>query len=96
MNERRRDARWAAEWPSRVWTDEGLLVGTTVDVSDYGLCFVSAPTAALKVGFSYRIEVVGTSGDAITTVAEVRHISARGVGFRTEDRVAAQGVVFAR
>lgn len=96
MNERRRDARWAAAWPSRVWSDEAVLVGSTVDVSDFGLCFVSAPTAALKLGSSYRIEVVGGSGEAITTVAEVRHISARGVGLRTQDRVASQGVVFAR
>jgi hypothetical protein len=96
MSERRRESRWAAEWPSRVWTDDAVLVGATVDVSDFGLCFVSAPTAALKIGTCYRIEVVGSSGEAIATVAEVRHISARGVGFRTQNRVTSQGVVFAR
>lgn len=96
MDERRRDPRWAAAWPTRVWADDAVLVGTTVDVSDFGLCFVSAPTAALKLGYSYRIEVVGGSGEAIATVAEVRHISTRGVGFRTQDRITSEGVVFAR
>ena len=96
MSERRRDSRWAVEWPSRVWTYESVLVGATVDVSDFGLCFVSAPTAALRVGECYRIEVVGGSGEAIATVAEVRHISVRGVGLRTQDRVTPTGIVFAR
>ena len=96
MTERRRDSRWAVEWPSRVWTDDRVLVGATVGVSEYGLCFASAPTAELKLGNSYRIEVVGGSGEAITTVAEGRHITARGVGFQTQDRVVSQGVVVAR
>ena len=95
MDDRRRDARLAVSWPSQVWTDEGILVGRTVDVSDYGLCFVSAPTSALKVGNSYRIELVGASGESIASVAEVRHISARGVGFQARDRVLPAGVVVA-
>ena len=93
MDERRRDARLTASWPSQVWTDAGLLVGRTVDVSDYGLCFVSAPTSALKVGDCYRIEIVGASGQSIASVAEVRHISARGVGFHSRERVLPAGVV---
>jgi len=96
MDERRRDVRLAASWPSHVWTDGGLLVGRTVDVSDHGLCFVSAPTTALKVGDCYRIEIVGASGTSISTVAEVRHISARGVGLQTRERVLPAGVVVAR
>jgi len=96
MDERRRDLRLAASWPSQVWTDGGLLVGRTVDVSDYGLCFVSAPTTALKVGDCYRIEIVGASGASIATVAEVRHISSRGVGLQTRERVLPTGGVVAR
>ena len=96
MDERRRDVRLAASGPSHVWTDGGLLVGRTVDVSDHGLCFVSAPTTALKVGDCYRIEIVGASGTSISTVAEVRHISARGVGLQTRERVLPAGVVVAR
>jgi hypothetical protein len=96
MNDRRHDPRLAASWPSTVWTDDTILVGRTVDVSEHGLCVVTAPTTALKLGQSYRIELVGTSGDAIATVAEVRHISARGIGLRTRDRVLPAGVVVAR
>jgi hypothetical protein len=96
MDERRRDVRLTASWSSQVWTDEGLLVGRTVDVSDYGLCFVSAPTSALKVGDCYRIEIVGASGHSIASVAEVRHISARGVGFKARERLLPAGVVVAR
>ena len=95
MDDRRRDPRLNASWPSRIWTDEGILVGRTVDVSDFGLCFVSAPTSALKIGQSYRIELVGASGESIGSVAEVRHISARGVGLQTRDRVLPAGVVVA-
>ena len=96
MDERRREMRLTTSWPSQVWTDGGLLVGRTVDVSDHGLCFVSAPTSALKVGDCYRIELVGASGASIAAVAEVRHISARGVGFQTHERVLPAGVVVAR
>jgi PilZ domain len=96
MDDRRRDVRHAAAWPSRIWTDEGILVGRTVDVSDHGICFVSAPTSALKVGDCYRIEIVGGSGESIASVAEVRHISARGVGLEARHRVLPAGVVVAR
>ena len=96
MDDRRRAPRLALSWPTSIWTDDAILVGRTVDVSEFGLCFVSAPTTALKLGQSYRVELVGASGEAIATVAEVRHISARGVGLQTRDRVLPAGVVVAR
>jgi hypothetical protein len=95
MDDRRHDPRRAASWPTSMRTDDAILVGRTVDVSEYGLCVVTAPTTALKLGQSCRIELVGTSGNAIATVAEVRHISARGIGLRTRDRVLPAGVVVA-
>ncbi len=96
MNDRRRDPRRIVSWPSSIVTDETILVGRTVDVSEYGLCVVTAPTTALKAGHAYRIELVGSSGAAISTVAEVRHISAQGIGLRTRDRMLSPGVVVAR
>lgn len=96
MDDRRRAPRLAAAWPSSIVTDDAILVGRTVDVSEYGVCVVTAPTTALKAGNSYRIELVGASGSAISTVAEVRHVSARGIGLRTRDRLLSPGVVVPR
>jgi hypothetical protein len=96
MQDRRRDPRLAASWPSSIFADDATLVGSSVDVSEFGLCVVTAPTTALKEGHSYRIELVGASGASIATVAEVRHISARGVGLQTRDPVLSAGVVVAR
>jgi hypothetical protein len=93
MDDRRRDPRLAASWPSSIVTDDAILVGRTVDVSEYGLCVVTAPTTAVKAGHSYRIELVGSSGTAISTVAEVRHVSAQRIGLRTRDRLPSAGVV---
>jgi len=93
LNDRRRTPRLVASWPSSIVTDDAILVGRTVDVSEYGLCVVTAPTTALKAGQSYRIELVGSSGAAISTVAEVRHVSAQRIGLRTRDRVLSAGVV---
>jgi PilZ domain len=76
MTDRRRDPRHDASWPSSIVTDDAILVGRTVDVSEFGLCVVTAPTTALKAGHSYRIELVGSSGAAISTVAEVRQRAA--------------------
>ena len=86
-------ARLAASWPSSIVTDDAILVGRTVDVSEYELCVVTAPTTALKAGHSYRIELVGSSGTAISTVAKVRYVSAQRIGLRTRDRPQSAGVV---
>jgi len=41
-----------------MWVDEQMLVGRAVDISEQGLCVITAPTDALKRGACYRIDMV--------------------------------------
>jgi hypothetical protein len=83
IDERRRYPRVALELPATLWVDEESIVGRTIDVSAYGLFVATAPTAALRVGTSVRIEIV--AGTPFTALAEIRHVSERGVGMETRD-----------
>lgn len=93
MDERRRDLRLPAEWSGRLWTPDGIIVGSTVDVSERGICLATAPTAALRVGRAYRLELVAEMGEPFVTVGEIRHLSARGIGIETRDRLPVGSVV---
>jgi hypothetical protein len=96
MDERRRDPRLAVTWSGRIWTPDEIIVGNTIDVSAHGICLATAPTAALRVGRAYRLELVAEQGEPFVTVGEIRHVSARGVGIRTRDRLPIGSVVVAR
>ena len=93
MDERRHDLRLRAEWTGRLWTPDEIIVGNTIDVSEHGICLATAPTAALRVGRAYRLELVAEMAEPFVTVAEVRHVSARGVGIETRDRLPVASVV---
>jgi hypothetical protein len=85
--ERRIHPRTTVSWPVRLWVDENMLVGRAVDVSEQGLCVITAPTDALKRGASYRVDVVLGSDTQFSCVGEVRHVTASLVGLRTAERL---------
>lgn len=85
--ERRRHPRVTAAWPVRVQVDDETLVGRTVDVSAYGVLVVTAPTATLKVGHSYWVELVADKGSTLVALAEVRHVSGKGAGLKITVRL---------
>jgi len=93
MDERRRDLRMAARWSARVWTPDEVVLGNTIDVSGHGVRLATAPTAALRVGRAYRLELVAEMGEPFVTVGEIRHVSARGIGIETRDRLPVPSVV---
>ena len=93
MDERRRALRIAAAWSARLWTPDEIVVGNTIDVSEHGICLATAPTAALRVGRAYRLELVAEMGEPFVTVGEIRHVSARGIGIETRDRLPVGSVV---
>jgi hypothetical protein len=45
------------------------------------------------VGKAYRLELVAEMGEPFVTVGEIRHVSARGVGIETRDRLPVPSVV---
>lgn len=83
-DERRRYPRIPVSWPVRLWVDRDSLVGEAVEASPYGLYVLTAPTAALKLGSCYRVEIMaGEAGDQ-AYLGEVRHVDVRGVGLETK------------
>jgi len=92
--ERRRHPRVPVTQPARIWVDEESIVGRTIDMSAYGLFIATAPTAALKVGSSCRIELVAAAPNPFSVLAEVRHVGERGVGMQTAERLPASWTDF--
>jgi hypothetical protein len=86
-NERRAYPRKPVYWPVRLTVDNSLILGRALDVSEYGLCVMVAPTADLKRGQSCRIEVAVDALDAFVSTAEVRHVHDGVVGLQTSERV---------
>jgi len=70
-----------------MWVDEQMLVGRAVDISEQGLCVITAPTDALKRGACYRIDMVVNAEDQVSVQAEVRHVTSSLVGLRTVERL---------
>jgi hypothetical protein len=64
--------------------DEESIVGRTVDVSEWGLFVATAPTMALRVGRSCRVELLVGTPNPFNVVAEIRHVSARGAGMEMQ------------
>ena len=87
VKERREHPRTTVSWPVRMWVDEEMLVGRAVDVSEQGLCVITAPTEALKRGSCYRIDMVVGAEQQVSLQAEVRHVTSSLVGLRTIERL---------
>ena len=87
-NDRRAYPRTPASWPVRITVDDSLILGRALDVSEYGLCVLLAPTAALKRGQSCRVEIVVDALAAFASTAEIRHVGEGTVGLQTTERVA--------
>jgi len=87
MNNRRHSPRIPASWPASLQVDDECIVGRTADVSAYGIFVVTAPTTALKVGCSYRVELMAHMGEKLVILAEVRHVSGKGVGMQMTVRL---------
>jgi hypothetical protein len=79
-SERRRSPRIPVSWNARVSVDAASIVGRTVDVSEWGLFVATAPTMALRVGQSCRVELLAGTSNPFNVVAEIRHVSERGAG----------------
>jgi len=87
VKDRREHPRTTVSWPVRMWVDEQMIVGRAVDVSEQGLCVITAPTDALKRGACYRIDMVVNAEDQVSLQAEVRHVTSSLVGLRTVERL---------
>ena len=83
MEERRRYPRFPAAWPVEISVEQATIVGQTIDVSEYGLFIATAPTTALKVGQSCRVEILVALANPFATIADVRHVTERGAGLET-------------
>jgi len=68
-----------------------VLVGRTIDMSEQGLCIVTAPTEVLKRGDSYRVELMVGPSAQIACTGEIRHVTTSAlsalVGIRTRERL---------
>ncbi len=86
--ERRVHPRVPVSWPVRLWVDGATVAGRTVDVSEQGLCVVlSARTAPIDIGGSYRIDIIMGPKHEVTVNAEVRYLADAVVGLRTKQRL---------
>ena len=78
-------------WPVRLWNEDEVLVGRAIDMSEQGLCIVTAPTEALKRGDSYRVELMVGPSAQIACTGEIRHVTSSAlsalVGIRTRERL---------
>jgi hypothetical protein len=81
--ERRASARRPVQWPARLRIGADTVAGTAIDVSEQGLCIAVAPTASVKVGSSYRIELLADRSAGIAFDGEVRHVTDRAIGMKS-------------
>jgi hypothetical protein len=85
--ERREYPRTTVSLPVRMWVDEQMILGRAVDVSEQGLCVITAPTDALKRGDCFRIDMVVGAEDEVSLQGEIRHVTSSLVGLRTFERL---------
>jgi hypothetical protein len=86
--ERRVHPRVPVSWPVRLWVDNVVVTGRTVDVSEQGLCvLLSARTAWINIGGSYRLDIIMGPKHEVTVNAEVRYLADAVVGLRTKQRL---------
>lgn len=86
-DERRRFPRIPVAWPVRLWLDEDAIIGRAEDASEHGICVAVAPTAAVKLGRSYRVDILGHDTDVLSVVGTVRYAAEQRVGFEIDRRV---------
>jgi hypothetical protein len=72
VRERREYPRTTVSRPVRMWVDEQMLIGRALDVSEQGLCVVTAPTEALKRGDCYRIDMMMVGADQELSVERLK------------------------
>ena len=82
--ERRRHPRRPVSWRVRLWLGSETVNGRAVDASVHGLCVAADSKTLLEIGKSYRLEILTESGGDVRCVAEVRSVTDRGVGLKTE------------
>jgi hypothetical protein len=91
VKDRRVHPRIVVSWPVRLWNEDEVVVGRTIDMSEQGLCIVTAPTEALKRGDSYRVELMVGPSAQIACTGEIRHVTSSAlsalVGIRTRERL---------
>ena len=91
VKDRRVHPRIVVSWPVRLWNEDEVLVGRAIDMSEQGLCIVTAPTEALKRGDSYRVELMVGPSAQIACTGEIRHVTSSAlsalVGIRTRERL---------
>jgi hypothetical protein len=91
VKDRRIHPRIVVSWPVRLWNEDEVLVGRAIDMSEQGLCIVTAPTEALKRGDSYRVELMVGPSAQIACTGEIRHVTTSAlsalVGIRTRERL---------
>ena len=85
LPERRRHARRSVSWPVRVWIGEDSFDVHAVDASLHGICLAATAKDLLKVGASYRLEILLDGDRPFPCTAEVRNLSDRGVGMETTE-----------
>jgi hypothetical protein len=85
--ERRQYPRTPVSWPARIWVDDSMLLGRAIDISEQGLCLLTAPTGALKRGECYRVDVLVGSTARFSVQGEVRHVTDSLIGLRTVERL---------
>ena len=84
---RRRYERTAVSWPVRVWVDDGMVPGMTEDVSPYGVCIITARAITVKMGHSYRVDVLAGFDSPRSIVGQARYAGPHGrIGFETRWR----------
>jgi hypothetical protein len=85
--ERRLHPRVPVSWPVRLWVDGAAVAGRTVDVSEQGLCIVSAGASRIEVGATYRVDIIMGPKHEVSVNAEVRYHVDSVVGLRTKQRL---------
>ena len=86
-SDRRKYPRFPAAWPVEISVEQYSLVGRAVDVSEYGICVAAAPSASLRVGDCYRVEVLAGNGTRLSGTGEVRYITDDRFGLMMHERL---------
>ena len=68
-----------------MWIGEDSFAGHAVDASIHGICLATVAKDLLKVGMSYRVEILLDGDDPFPCTAEVRSLSDRGAEMETKE-----------
>jgi hypothetical protein len=70
-----------------MWIDERPVPGRAIDVSEQGLCVLTALPRDLRCGESCRLDVLVGTTQQLALVGEVRHVESSLVRLRTVQRL---------